>query len=513
LCPAYGVGPQAGEDALNFSFGGLALFSDSSELVARVRDRWVVVRAGPNVGWRKERVRLCELANSTIIVPKLPEAQRAILLSLAERAQAHINFTTVELHEIFARAPQNQQFLLMMPAALLNPALLSRDFACALLEESELDPAFVISGRDNERVAADIVANFLKLFEALSSRQALGSQDVEPDRISLKHCRSFIALFEERNARRAAQRLCIVQPALTVQLHSLEEFLETPLFVRSHRGLQPNTRAETLYSGLAPLVAQLSSAVRSLREPHGGRSRCLRLGLIPALDAESETAEYFADALDRWSGKHPEIIVQVLEAYSGKLLQWLSSGRIDFALIDRIVDDPEIAFEMIAEDLMAVVVDSSAELLEPGPVKLEDVAKLPLVLPSSRHGLRSILSPELRKSGLDLKPRIEVDSMAAAISLVKMGRYATILPVGAIFKSRDRRRLSIHEICEPQILRSICLAQLRNELTDGATQDFISELRLAFSHAGEVNEELLRGTDADRMPVRVSKAHLSRVSQ
>ena len=222
--------------------------------------------------------------------------------------------------------------------------------------------------------------------------------------------------------------------------------------------------------------------------------------MIPALDAESETAECFADALNRWSGKYPEIIVQVLEAYSGKLLQWLSAGRIDFALIDRIVPDSEMAFDLIAEDRMAVIVDSATDPLPPGPVTLEDAAKLPLVLPSSRHGLRSILVPQLRKAGLELNPKIEVDSMAAALSLVKIGRYATILPVGAIHKSSDRRRLSIHEICEPQILRSICLVKLRNELPESATQEFIEELRTAFAHAGEFTEESSRKLDTDAAP-------------
>jgi DNA-binding transcriptional LysR family regulator len=508
VSPIYGSRQQADKDALNFSFGGLAAPSESSEFVTRLRDRWVVVRAGPTGGWQQEPVRLSEFAHSTIIVPKLPEAQLAVLLSLSEKAQAQITFTTLEPHEIFAQALQNQQFLLMMPAGLLNPALVSQHLACALLEESELDPAILITSREGGRLPADIGARFARLLTALSSGQDLGSLAAETDRISLKYCRSFLALFEERNVRRAAQRLCIVQPALTVQLHGLEALLETPLFVRSHRGLQPNARAETLYSLLAPLMAQFSFAVRSLREPRGGRSRHLRLGLIPALDAESETAEYFADALDSWSSKHPDVIVQVLEAYSGTLLQWLSAGRIDFALIDRIVDDPEVAVETIAEDRMAVVVDSSAEMLPPGPVRLEEVTKLPLVVPSSRHGLRSILLPRFRKAGLDLKPRIEVDSMAAAISLVMMGRYATILPFGAICKSRERRRLSIHEICEPQILRSICLVQLRKEMSDRATQDFISELRLAFSHAGEMNDELSNKASTGHTLLQIPKRPL-----
>jgi LysR family nitrogen assimilation transcriptional regulator len=497
VASSYGPPDAADDDALVLNFGGADLQSDASASV--IKDRWVLIRSGPSKGWTTEIVPLAKLAALTIIVPKLPDAQLSVLLALAERVQARINFTTLELHEIFAEGEQNRNFCFVMPAALLNPALVTDQFECAVLEASEFDPKISITGPHAARVGRAVVKSFGRLFDRISVDRSDKADD-ESDRLSLKHTRSFLALFEERNMRRAAQRLCIVQPALTVQLHGLEELLGSPLFVRSHRGLEPNERAEVLYSLLAPLMTEFGAVVRSLRGAIGGRSRRLRLGLIPALDAESETAEYFADALNRWSSRHPEIIVQVLEAYSGKLLQWLSAGRTDFALIDRFVPDADMAFDLIAEDRMAVIVDSSTGLLPPGPVSLEDAAKLPLVLPSSRHGLRSILLPQLRKAGLELNPRIEVDSMAAAISLVKIGRYATILPVGAIYKSRDRRRLSIHEICEPQILRSICLVKLRNELPESATQEFIEELRIAFAHAGDFSEEPSRKLDAEAAP-------------
>jgi DNA-binding transcriptional LysR family regulator len=493
----YGPTDPADDNALVLNFGGAELESEASAAV--IHDRWVLIRCGPAKGWKGQIVPLAKLAALTITVPKLPDTQLGVLLALAERVQARINFTSLELHELFAEGAQNHNFCVVMPGALLNPALVTDQFECGVVERSEFDPKIVITGRQCEHVGVGVVEQLGRLFDQLSADRSDEADD-ESERLSLKHTRSFIALFEERNMRRAAQRLSIVQPALTVQLHSLEELLESPLFTRSHRGLEPNERAGVLYSLLAPLMAQFGAVVRLLRGTIGGRSRRLRLGLIPALDAESETAEYFADALNRWSNRHPEIIVQVLEAYSGKLLQWLSAGRIDFALIDRFVPDADMAVDMIAEDRMAVIVDSSTDLLPPGPVTLEDAAKLPLVLPSSRHGLRSILLPQLRKAGLELNPRIEVDSMAAAISLVRIGRYATILPVGAIYKSRDRRRLSIHEICEPQILRSICLVKLRNELPESATQEFIEELRVAFAHAGEFSEELSRKLDAAAAP-------------
>lgn len=499
LWVASNYGPLDADDdsAIVMNFGTTEV--PSGEATEVVRDRWVVISSGPSKGWTIEAVPLSKLAALTITVPKLPDAQLGILLALAERVQARINFTTLELHEVFAEGAHNRNFCCVMPAALLNPALVTDQFECAVLEQSEFDPRIGLSGRHAARVGSAIIDQFRRLFDRISYDRSEEDDD-ESERLSLKHTRSFLALFEERNMRRAAQRLSIVQPALTVQLHGLEELLGTPLFVRSHRGLEPNDKAKVLYGLLAPLMTEFAAVVRALRGPIGGRSRRLRLGLIPALDAESETAEYFADALNRWSTRHPEIIVQVLEAYSGKLLQWLTSGRIDFALIDRLVPDADMTFDLIAEDRMAVIVDSSTGLLQPGPVSLEDAARLPLVLPSSRHGLRSILLPQLRKAGLELNPRIEVDSMAAAISLVKLGRYATILPVGAIYKSRDRRRLSIHEICEPQILRSICLVKLRNELPESATQEFIEELRIAFAHAGEFSEESSRSLDAEAAP-------------
>jgi DNA-binding transcriptional LysR family regulator len=499
VSPCYGSAEHVEEGALVVDFTGRRAPSESDDPEIRIHDRWILVRSGPNSGWARDSVAWSALANLTITVPKLPEAQLGALLTVADQIEARVNITSFGLHEIFVEGVQNRDFCLVMPAGLLNPALVSEQFECAVMEESTFDPEILIKGQFCAQLAPKIAKCFSDLFSTLQCGRD-DAPETEFEKLSLKYCRSFLALFEEQNVRRAAQRLCIVQPALTVQLHGLEELLGTPLFERSHRGLQPNARAETLYALLAPLMSQFGVAVRALRGAIGARSRRLRLGMIPALDAESETAEYFADALNRWSGKHPEIIVQVLEAYSGKLLQWLSAGRIDFALIDRIVPDSEMAFDLIAEDRMAVIVDSATDPLPPGPVTLEDAARLPLVLPSSRHGLRSILLPQLRKAGLELNPKIEVDSMAAAIGLVKIGRYATILPVGAIYKSSDRRRLSIHEICEPQILRSICLVKLRNELPESATQEFIEELRMAFAHAGEFTEESSRKLDVDAAP-------------
>jgi DNA-binding transcriptional LysR family regulator len=91
-----------------------------------------------------------------------------------------------------------------------------------------------------------------------------------------------------------------------------------------------------------------------------------------------------------------------------------------------------------------------------------------------------LLVQSLHKAGLTLQPRIEVDSMAGCLNMVKIARYATILPLGSVEKSCHRRGVSVHEIVTPQIVRTISLARLRAKACRPAEAEFLDELRLAF---------------------------------
>jgi DNA-binding transcriptional LysR family regulator len=494
ILPVYALEDDANPHAIVLRNGGRG----GTHGLIQLNDRWVLVRSSAVPGWRDQAVPIDDLANLTITVPKLPNAQLGIALALAERSRATLAWTSLDIHELFADAAQRPEFCALIPASLLNPALVVPHFECAALEQSALDPAILIEPAGFEAVKDALIFDFQALLAETLRGKPVDVAIPEGERLSLKHSHSFMALYEEGNVRRAAQRLCIVQPALTVQLHRLEERLNTQLFRRSSRGLHPNDKAERLHALLTPLLADFAAATSSLRAPVDRRPRRLRLGLIPALDAESETAECFARALASWSAGHTEHVVQALEAYSSTLVRWLRANKIDFALIDRMIDDRDIVCEPIAEDTMAVVTDSRSDLLPPGPVTLKAVAQLQLVLPSSRHGLRSLLISQLREQGLDLQPRIEVDSMSTALGLVKIAPYATILPVGAIYKSFDRRRLAIHEICEPKIKRNICLAHVKNEHPSEAAQDFVDELRAAFEGARRTHADFSLLSFSDR---------------
>ncbi len=168
VLPAYNA-EHGDRSGLELQFGGLQPPGKSSPSTVSIRDRWIVVKSGTEVGWSKETVQLADLTDLTITVPKLPDAQLSLLLSLAEKVQARVNFTSLDVHEILAEATLNQNFCFMMPAALLNPSLVSQQFACAVLEQSELDPVITISGAHGDTIGKSLADHLSQLVECVVS--------------------------------------------------------------------------------------------------------------------------------------------------------------------------------------------------------------------------------------------------------------------------------------------------------------------------------------------------------
>ena len=453
-----------------------------------VADRWLLIRHGAAKCATATPTRVSELTGVRLHAPRLPAALQSSLVALADQANVSLELSEASFAEILLVVAKSPRSVAVMPASLFNPGLLhgrpDGPFGVALLESTAFDPAIRVSGLEHPEIASFLRQELeTELRQRLVAPATRSPRAPSPELLTLKYCRSFLALYEEGNVGRAAQRLSIVQPALTVQLHRIEETVGCSLFSRSHHGLSANDRADTLYRLVRPLLANFASTLRHLGASAEKDTAAIRIGLMPALDDESLMSQGFAIALDRWSRRHSDVVLQVMEGYSGTLIRWLQSGAVDFALVDRLFTDPDLTLEPIVEDKMAVVISAGSDLLAAGPVTLKQLAGLPLVLPSNRHGLRTLLVQSLHKAGLALQPRMEVDSMAGCLNMVKIARYATILPLGSVYKSSDRRGVSVHEIVDPPIVRTICLARPRSKPCRAAEADFLDELRRAFTRA------------------------------
>src|SRR5262249_56472907 len=101
--------------------------------------------------------------------------------------------------------------------------------------------------------------------------------------MDLRQISYFVALFEEGSVTRAAQRVHVVQPALSMQIAKLERELEQRLFERRPKVMEPTAAGRTLYRLVQPILRDLAHARTQMKELSKTVSRRVGMGMPSSL--------------------------------------------------------------------------------------------------------------------------------------------------------------------------------------------------------------------------------------
>jgi LysR family nitrogen assimilation transcriptional regulator len=267
--------------------------------------------------------------------------------------------------------------------------------------------------------------------------------------LDLRQIQYFACLYEQRSVTRAARTLNVVQPALSMQISRMEKRLGIDLFERTARGMIPTSAGEAMYRLYLPILLDLKHANQQVMELSGKVLGKIAVGIIPSI-----TNSVLADVLRRFSAKYPDVEIRIDEAYSGTLIDWVMSGDLDFGIVNSTRRKPGVAMvPLINEELVLVERGTSKRNLAPIPfVQLKDLA---LVLPSYRHGIRSIVDAAAEEHGIEITPQIEVDALAPTLKLVSESMLATVLPAIVARKSATELPLRTRSIIEPTLKRQL----------------------------------------------------------
>ena len=260
----------------------------------------------------------------------------------------------------------------------------------------------------------------------------------------------FVSLYEEGNVTRAARRLNVVQPALSMQIAKLEAELGQKLFERSRQGMAPTAAGRILFRHLMPILRDISAAKQEMARLGGEISGRIAIGLITSV-----TQSVLSRSLATFAARHPNVEVDVAEGYTATFMDWVASGQLDFAIINQPRKRVGLVSEPILDEEMVLVTSASAEPPVPAPVSLRDVVKLKLVVPSKRHGLRQVLDQHAEAEGFDLSPKFEVDALAPLAELVATTDWVTILPAIIVHRGLNDGTLRAYPIVEPRMVRTL----------------------------------------------------------
>ena len=178
----------------------------------------------------------------------------------------------------------------------------------------------------------------------------------------------------------------------------------------------------------------------------------------------------------------PEAQLSISEGLSSAMQENLLNGRLDIAVLYNPSQMPGIHHSPLVQEALLLVQPRPPGLAEdppPRPIRLHDVAALPLVIPTRPNAVRMHVESEMAALGCRPTIALEIDGVSAILDLVADGAGYAILPSNAVMRSVRPSAYTLRQVTEPglTIALTTAISALRpSTLTQQATLALITEV-------------------------------------
>lgn len=255
--------------------------------------------------------------------------------------------------------------------------------------------------------------------------------------MELRQLRYFLAVAEELHFAKAAERLHIVQSAVSQQVRRLERELEVELFDRTTRSVRLSEAGRRFLPHAKEVLAAEDRAVASIEEFRAERASTLRLG----------TSDGIGDRLERLLGEFvrraPDVQLELVNAPTEQRLRQVRSGELHATLVRGDWDHPELDFTPLWEDRVFVALPSAHPLAERDVVSFAELKDLPLRLSARERNptLYDLVIESCREAGFEPLLGKEFTTAQDTLGTLGFGRpqwtvfyqaHTTVLPVPGV---------------------------------------------------------------------------------
>ena len=293
--------------------------------------------------------------------------------------------------------------------------------------------------------------------------------------MELRHLRYFVAVAEEENVTRAAERLHVSQPPLSRQIQDLEEELGISLFKRTARTIRLTPAGEHFLEEARQILKQTEAAIHSVRAVAGGVQGKLSLGFAPSL-----TVELLPDILRRFQADFPKIKVTLHDLSSEEMMSGLQKETLDLALMPmpEAKQLEEFSALKLREYGLSVALPLNHRLASRRIVQCEDLRQETLI-GYSRASYPEYHDYLIRELGCPVSAtsplQEEHESVTSLIAAVESGRGVAL--VASCLSKLAGPRLKLRPIHPPAMMISLGLVW-KGKLPDGAALRFLETVQV-----------------------------------
>ena len=283
---------------------------------------------------------------------------------------------------------------------------------------------------------------------------------------------AFCAVVERKSFSQAAERLGVTQPAVSLQIRSLEQRLGRQLLDRSGRRVEPTEAGRRLYASAQRVLAAEEHLLEDLdAEDEGAVTGTLELGastgpggtVVPLLLCEFQE-------------QHPDVRVRLTVSDTQTVVDRVGERELELGIVGAGRRHRGVAFEPFFRDEV-VLACPSGHRFAGKTISLDDLKGEKLIVMQDGAGVRQVIEDELRKAGIrlrDLDVQLELGLQESVRSAVVAGHGIAFISRLAIEADLDAGRIATARVRGLDPVREIFLARATGRSETRAARAFVS---------------------------------------
>jgi DNA-binding transcriptional LysR family regulator len=265
--------------------------------------------------------------------------------------------------------------------------------------------------------------------------------------VTLRQLRVFEAVARHRSFSRAADELHLTQPAVSMQVKSLEEQAGIALFEQIGKRIFLTEAGEELYARAHAVARELDAADEALDAMRGLEHGRLTIGIV-------STGKYFApQLLGRFLKAHPGVTLKLSVNNREVMLRELAGNEVDLAITGRPPEELDVVAMPFARHPHVVVAAADHPLAAKKRIALARVAEEPFLMREQGSGTRGLLERLFAEHGLPLKVGMEMPSNETIKQAAMAGMGVSFLSLHTVALELETKRLAVLDVVGLPVVR------------------------------------------------------------
>ena len=261
--------------------------------------------------------------------------------------------------------------------------------------------------------------------------------------MELHQLRYVIAVAAHGSFTKAAERLYLAQPSLSVQIRKLEQELGTPLFERLGRRVRMTAAGEAFLPHAHRAVFEAEEARERVAEVRGLARGRVVLGVLPSVGAR-----LLPTVLAQFTSEHPQVEVRLLEQnVSGEFERLVHDGQLDLAVIRMPKQRADLRGQRLVREPLLALMPPGHPRADGPDIDLSELAGEPFVGMQPGYGLRDLMDQSCRAAGFSPRVVVETTQLSIVHGMVQAGIGVSLLPRLAVGNEVVARSLRDRSAC------------------------------------------------------------------